>query len=305
MRRRREVILSRKKLVEEARKKGNELKREKEIKEQKLLKPWSVSEKVKLDYQINARARCAKNMFNPLIHNLKIAIYTSLSPSHHNKDSQLMAVESWHKMGLPIYSFNHTSEIDILKKIYPDYVKFVNAIKTTNHIFGKPCIIINEMIDHFYDRSTGDILMLINSDIIINSTVQLLDKIKCMSEVGIIISSRNDFKEDVKDYKKYSFGFDVFFIHKKFVHIFPCSMYSMGQTWWDYWLPFTALKNKTPIFRIEEAFAFHREHPKQYNDKDWHRMTAYFRLENDISETNPQIINDGIWNDIMNNSITI
>lgn len=245
-----------------------------------------------------------KDCQNPIVNGLKITAYTSINPSHVNAHNQLMAVESWHKSGIEIYSLNTLEEIQVMKQTYPSWVKFIPSIKTSKHIFGKPCILINEMIEHFYKNQTGDILMLINSDIILNTSIELLDKIKSLSKLCIPISHRNDYTNEFNDGQKYKHGFDVFFINKKYINIFPHSIYSMGQTWWDYWIPYIAMKNKVPVFLIEDEFAFHKEHPIQYDTKNWSKMTEYFKWENNITGSNHQEINNNIRDEIINNSIS-
>lgn len=236
--------------------------------------------------------------------NITISVYTSISPKHINMDNQVNAVKSWLKYGLNVYSLNSPEEYKILKPLFPKEVNFIPCGKTTKHIFGKPCILINHMIDHFYDTSKDDVLMLVNSDIVLDMNASFIKNISKLSQVCIPIAHRNDYTGDFIKSKKYSFGFDVFFINRKFVKIFPPSVYSMGQTWWDYWVPYIAIKNKVTVFLIQEAFAFHKEHPIQYNTKDWIKMTEYFKWENNIPDNNPQAINDGIRNEILNASIS-
>ena len=159
-------------------------------------------------------------------------------------------------------------------------------------------------MDHFYDHNTGDILMLINSDIILNCTAEFINKVMSISESCIPIAHRNDYTKNLTISKKYSFWFDVFFIHLKYIPVFPPAFYSMGQTWWDYWLPYKAIKNNVPVFLIEEPFAYHKEHPMQYNASDWIKMTEYFKWENNIVGNDAQAINDNIRNEIINASLS-
>ena len=252
-----------------------------------------------LDFKIYIKD-CQSSIGNTL----KITAYTSIAPSHENSNNQLMAVESWNKLGIEIYSINTSEEIKILKDKYPSYIKFIPCIKTTKHIFGKSCVLINEMIDHFYKNQTGDILMLINSDIILNTSIELLDKIKTLSKLSIPISHRNDYANEFSDGQKYRHGFDVFFINKRYINIFPHSMYSMGQTWWDYWVPYIAMKNKVPVVLIGDSFAFHKEHPIQYNKDNWVKMTEYFQWENNIQGADSQEITDRIKNEIIKKSLS-
>lgn len=269
------------------------------------VKDDSVWKKNKLDFKINVRHKYIKDVNDKSLSLIKIVAYTSISPQHINSENQKIAVESWHKLGIDIYSFNSPDEIKALKNQYPSCIKFIPSTKTSKHIFGKPCIMINEMTDHFRISNAGDILMLINSDIVINTSDEIINKIKSMAELCIPIAHRNDYVNQFKSNKKYVFGFDVFFIHKKYIPIFPQSIYSMGQTWWDYWIPYTALKNKVTVFIIEDMIAFHKEHPVQYNPADWMKMTEYFKWENNIKGDNHQQINDSIRSHIINNSISL
>lgn len=263
------------------------------------IRPIESLSKQSLDFKIYL-----KDNQNSIGDNFKIAAYTSITVSHANADNQLMAVESWHKLGIDIYSLNNAEEIQALKDKYPSYVKFIPCIKSTKHIFGKSCVLINDMIDHFCKNQTGDIIMLVNSDIIFNTNTELIDKIKTLTKLCIPISHRDDYAEEFGDGQKYKHGFDVFFINKTYINMFPPSMYSMGQTWWDYWIPYIAIKNKAPVFLISDSFAFHKEHPIQYNIKHWIKMTEYFKWENNIAGSNSQEITDSIKNEIIKNSIS-
>ena len=260
--------------------------------------------KGKLDFNIYIKGKYKESIGSKKNSNKKIVAYTSICPDHKNDGNQLVAISSWNKLGISIYSINTMDEIRKLKGKYPTYVKFVPSTKTTNHIFGKPCISINAMVDHFNSNNTGDILMLINSDITLNATLVYLDKIKNISDSCITIAHRINHAVDFVNKKKYVYGFDVFFIDKKYVNIFPPSIYSMGQTWWDYWIPYVAIKNKIPTFILSEDFAFHKEHDMQYSEKDWIKMTEYFKWENNISIGSHQLINDSTRNEILNNSIS-
>lgn len=262
------------------------------------------SEELKSEFKSSLHQKIKNDFYKSQLNLVNIVAYTSISPHHKNIENQIISLESWHKLGIQVYSINNPIEIEILKSAYPSWVKFIASKKTTNHIFGKPCVIINEMMDHFSNNNTGDVLMLINSDIILNTTEKTLNKIKSISELCIPIAHRNDYSEDMQKSKKYIFGFDVFFIHKKHVNIFPPSLYSMGQTWWDYWIPFIAMKNKLNIFLIEETIALHKEHDIQYNEKDWRKMTDYFRWENGIESNDHQVVNDSTRAHIISNSIS-
>lgn len=261
--------------------------------------------KERLDLKINIKEKYYNDKKHDVLKWIDIVAYTSISPSHANEKNQLMAIESWHKHGIEVRSFNTEEEIMLIRKKYPDYVNFYSSYNTTKHIFGKPCILISDMIHHFKNSRSGTIMMLINSDISINASEELLDRIKSMSKLCMPMAHRDDYKNYISQTKKYSFGFDVFFINREYASVFPPSMYSMGQTWWDYWVPYMALKNKIQTILINDSFAFHKEHAIQYQEDDWRRMTEYFKWENNIKGDNHQEINDNTRNQIINNSIPL
>lgn len=276
-------------------KEANEIKNLQNINKVNLISNFKIKVKDKYDIDINN---------NLSLDNIKINAYTSIYPFHVNNNNQLLAIESWHNLGMEVYSLNTKEEIVTLKHKYPSYVNFIVAKKSTIHFFSKPYMLINEMVDNFSLQNRGDILMIINSDIIIKSSPDFINKIKSLTDLCMPIAHRHDYENDLSINRKYEFGFDVFFINKKYLNIFIPSLYSMGQTWWDYWIPYRAIKNDVLTFIINESFAFHKEHKSQYSDKSWVKMTNYFRWENDILENNPQLVNDNVRNLIINSSIT-
>lgn len=232
---------------------------------------------------------------------LKLVAYTSISPSHKNIQNQLVAVNKINELGISLLSFNHESELAELKKDYPDFIKFIESTRTSERMFGKPCVMISEMIDHFI-KSDSDLMMIINSDVVLSCDKEFIDKIKSISEICVPIAHRNDYSEAISNSKEYSFGFDVFFISKAYAKIFPQSLYSMGQTWWDYWIPYTCIKSGVDVAIIKNKFAFHKEHKVQYKSEDWTKMTQYFMWENNIKEVDLQRVNDKTREEIIKKS---
>jgi len=220
---------------------------------------------------------------------------TSIAPSHKNEGIQKVAVDSWLKLGANVYSFNNEKEIEFLRKEYPK-VNFIAVKKTGEHHYGKPYIFVDDIIDFGIEKKSD--ICIINSDIILSA----LPKTK---SDAIVISHRTDFIGEypqMRNLKKYIYGIDVFFIPYKFLSIYPKSIYCLGQCWWDYWIPFVALKNKIPVFRIRENFAFHKLHPAQYNHENYKTTIDYFRIENKIMIGNDQKLSDSIWTYIVTNS---
>jgi len=209
---------------------------------------------------------------------------TSISPTHVNGEVQFMATKSWEDLGYLPVSLNHPSEIEILKDKYP-HVKFIPTLRTMEMLYGKKYVAINAMMDWAKEQDFESVLI-INSDIILEFSLAY-NKLSVfrltLCNEGLVVIKREDFNNDDRsDAKRYDYGMDAFLIHKKFLNIFPQSVYCMGQTWWDFWVPYTALKNKLPIYLVREPMAFHKAHNTQYTAKEWVRMTNYFQWEQNM-----------------------
>lgn len=196
-------------------------------------------------------------------------IVSSLSPNHLNSEQQIHAIESWKPYG-ELFSLNIPSEIEQMKLVYQDHIHFIKTEKTIKHLVGKNLVSINAMLD-FGVKCDRDIL-LINSDI-------LIDKLPELKQDGITIISRYDYTDHYGDAKMFTFGFDAFFIPKKFLNIFPTSIYAMGCAFWDYALPLRFLLNNTPVYWPQGRFIFHKIHPTQYDYDQWIYISDYFRWE--------------------------
>lgn len=197
---------------------------------------------------------------------------TSISPKHNAGDVQLHAVNSWIDAGLKVISLNSKAEVELLAPQYPN-VEFV-TVKTGENLYKRSYAFISSFIDIAEERGYESILI-INSDIQIRGNVETYFK-ECTG--GLIIANRYDHNGDFQNGVRYDFGFDAFFIHSRFFKTLPKTLFVMGQTWWDYWLPYRFIVNKFPIFRVQEPIFFHQRHPIQYDVKEWERMTRHFQF---------------------------
>ncbi len=221
-----------------------------------------------------------------------MVVLTSISPSHINKDIQQKAVNSWGKLGLEVYSFNHPSEIDRLN--HYKGVNFIQTEKTMQHVFGKPYVQINALLD--FAKEQDEDICLINSDIELGYDQELLEKIKLQLNDKIVIAHRNDYDKSKKDAQPYVLGIDVFFINRKFLDIFPPSLFCMGNCHWDYSIPFTAIKNGIEVINLQNKFAYHKKHPVQYSEKNWGVTGAYFMLEHNLDIDNIGRLTELVFN---------
>jgi hypothetical protein len=131
------------------------------------------------------------------------------------------------------------------------------------------------MID-YARKNDYDSVMLINSDIELRDQRKVLGGYLDACERGLVISNRYDHSGNYIKGIRYSYGIDVFVVHKKFYHLFSEAPFVMGQTWWDYWLPYRFVVNDLPIFNIKASIFYHKEHHVQYSAADWMRMCEHF-----------------------------
>jgi hypothetical protein len=201
---------------------------------------------------------------------------TSISPGHKNFENQFNAIESWIRAGYKVVSLNSKQEIEKLSEF--KNVEFVETSRTNERLFEKPYVIVSAIIDHLKTRDE-DHFLIINSDILINDFMEFTESIKDISERGIIIMNRSDYKENMDEARRYELGFDGFFINKKWLHIFPQTVLCLGQCFWDYWVPYQAILAGVDIFKLNEPYLFHKSHPVQYSVQNWTATGEIFRGE--------------------------
>jgi hypothetical protein len=218
---------------------------------------------------------------------------TSISPRHAIGDAQLHAVESWAACGLKVLSFNSPTEIDQLRERYPS-VEFVPVHHTMEGVQKVPYVPISAFIE-YAKRNALEQVMLINSDIAINDPNGLVENYCGRAKDGLIFANREDHNGDGNG-KRYIHGFDVFIIHSDYYHLITASMFCMGQTWWDYWVPWQFITAKVPVTLVKEPLFFHRAHPVQYSGQEWVRMTEHFQwMTGQYKGQRPQQVNDQVF----------
>lgn len=199
-------------------------------------------------------------------------IVTSLSPKPEHAEKQQAAIASWKEHG---YRCSFNTESEIMACPITTGVEFIPTDKTINGIIGKKLININAIIELGVERD--DDLLIINSDIILQSLPEF-------KQDGITILSRWDYTDSFDDAKIFHHGFDVFFIPKQFLTLFPPSIYAMGAAWWDYWIPYRAMLAGVKVYWPQGKHAFHKIHPTQYSQDEWNYIGEYFRWEFKINK---------------------
>lgn len=195
-------------------------------------------------------------------------IVSSLSPKHSNSDNQHNAIKSWRQFGM-CYSMNNAKEIADMRTEGYD-ILFIQTEKTLQAILRKPLVNINAIIDLAITKDED--LLIINSDI-------LLPTLPEFRTDGVTLFSRFDYTDTMDECKKFEAGFDVFFIPKHFLRLFPPSIYSLGSAWWDYWIPFHCIHRKIALYYPDQKYAYHKWHETQYSQPEWLHMGEYFKWE--------------------------
>lgn len=197
-------------------------------------------------------------------------IISSLSPSHINSDLQNLCSLSWSRFG-DVYCLQADGEAEGLKSTYA-HVKFISTLRTTKGLLNKPLVSINAMIDQ--GKKKKESVLLINSDILLKDLPEL-------NQDGVTVFQRNDYTLSYDDGVNFQNGYDAFYIPEKLLHIFPLSIYAMGACWWDYWIPYRAIRNNIPVY-LNSSSAFHKKHNIQWQQKEWEFFGRYFGLENNL-----------------------
>ena len=203
-----------------------------------------------------------------------LLVVTSISPRHHNAQAQAIAMKSWAYAGMLISSINSPEECDALAKEYPT-VEFIRSSRASSGLFKAPYAPISAMIDLAIERG-AETCILVNSDIELRDPDGILSAYIEMAKDGLIFANRHDHNGDGMNPTRYDHGFDVFIINRIFFRLLPQTLFVMGQTWWDYWIPWRFMESGIPIQLVNEPIFLHHRHPVQYDQKEWERMTEHF-----------------------------
>ena len=113
-------------------------------------------------------------------------IATSISPD--NIENQRNAVTSWLKLGYHVVSVNSQEEINVLQKDFRD-IGFERVTRTGAAITGKPLIFLDDILT-MLSRDGGDIVGIINSDIILDAPSNFQKMTIAHAKNGLIFGPR-------------------------------------------------------------------------------------------------------------------
>jgi FkbM family methyltransferase len=201
-----------------------------------------------------------------------VAACTSLPPGRDRILHHRACIASWQTAGAEVFSFNHPSEIAELRLLYD--VNFVPVSETAAPIVGRHYIPITAMLSYAAARR-GPVLLM-NSDIELGIAPWELKRIRWLIDGGLCYFVRYNYDRDIRLAAREIYGIDAFLLTGNEAHLFPPSFLSMGQPFWDYWLPYTFTARGGRLYAVEAPMLFHKSHPRRWSDGAWHRCALEF-----------------------------
>ena len=228
---------------------------------------------------------CASDAFRETMTRETIFAITSLSPAQESAPVTRSCIASWRNAGLQVCAFNHPAEIAELSKLYD--VEFVPVAETTESVFGRRLVPIKAMLEWAAEHDAP--ALLINSDIQLRMADWEVKRLRWLSDGGLCYFVRYNHNGDVARAHREPYGIDAFLFHGRDAARFPDSFLSMGQPFWDYWIPHVYLSRNLPLYRVDFPVAFHRSHQFKWSWANWHRCALEFgritgELENQSAE---------------------
>lgn len=189
-------------------------------------------------------------------------ILTSLAPK--NLEIQNQAINSWKELGVPLISFNHTTEID---KVSPHFegISFIECENSARELHGGkipyPCIM--DMLKYIFKQEER--CCIINSDIILAG-----DPFFEAASLGkpLVFGHRVDIdSSSLLEGQFYTGGYDYFILGGEVEHLFlnMRPRFCIGQPWWDFWLPTTMIRKGIRPTKFCKPLGFHVKHEIQWD----------------------------------------
>ena len=175
---------------------------------------------------------------------------TSLSKLPHHLDIQERCLKTWKDMGLRVVSGNAKSEIDGLREIYPN-VEFMECKESS--WYERPTPRIYDLM-----RLVDGPILLINSDIELHGNQSVL--LNAINSGACLAGLRHNYESSIFEASVEQWGIDAFLLHPEQIATFPDLDFAIGQTMWDYWVPYHLGKEGAKLRWFGEPFFFHKTH---------------------------------------------
>lgn len=193
---------------------------------------------------------------------------TSIAPNPLRVEDQRRFLASWLRAGLEPVSLNHPSEIPWLAHIYTD-VKFVATENTARPQFGKDYVCINAFFE--YIRKLDAPALLINADLEMKASTEQLDRLESFAGMSMpYLLQYNCTSPGVQVLGMIEpCGISAFVAHPRHVDLYLPTFMSMGQPWWDYWVPVMAARGGDTFVTPSAPIVCHYAHPSGWSQANW------------------------------------
>lgn len=205
--------------------------------------------------------------------NTSILLATSLAPK--NIEMQQQCVASWIDAGFEVISVNTPDEV---KELQPQFktVRFIPATRDGRKFYKKPLIFIDDLLLAL-KGSQSNIVGIINSDIQLRMNSDQVELIRRHATESMICVNRTNIdRPDEVNGSLLTSGFDLFFFSPDMIDRITPSLFCLGVTWWDYYLPMVAIAKRIPLLRFCDNIAFHVNHETNWDMEQWIRTGKYF-----------------------------
>ena len=199
-----------------------------------------------------------------------MTLYTSLSPSESSAQKQRACVQSWLDHGHEVVCVQGHCD-DVTASLPEGSVRVVRVKPTMAGARPKPYVGLDAILDDFL-ASGRDRCGIINGDIEIDAPAGLIDG----EHNGLVCLRRYDHDGDKARAQVFPSGFDMFLLERTHAASVPRSLFVLGQTFWDYWLPWSCAQAGHRLTTINEPVIYHRRHPLNYAHHDWLRTVHHF-----------------------------
>ena len=203
-----------------------------------------------------------------------MTLYTSLSPNPAAAEIQRACVQSWLDHGHDVVCVQ--GHDDDVSASLPSGSNGADVLYVKPTIAGKrrrPYVSLDSILDVFL-ASGEPHCALINGDIAIDDPAGLIEA--SVATGSLICGRRWDHNGDRANPVEFTSGYDLFVLHREHALAVPRSLFVLGQTWWDYWLPWSCSVAGHRLNTFPEPVIYHKRHPLNYDNTDWLRMTQHF-----------------------------
>lgn len=189
----------------------------------------------------------------------KLPFFTSFFT---NKDTRY---HTWYRYASKIYNAQ-----DVLNEIkVPNTKSFF--LKTTTQ-FNKTTHTIHNIITAAQKYSSK--FVFINSDIELDINDLFWSKIVEASHNGIVMGHRYNYEENYINSEINANGVDFYVLNDRII-IPDDDNFCIGLCGWDWWIPYLAIQQNIPVYRIDCGFLYHKIHPKQWSKESLDYICDY------------------------------